>query len=415
MNESQHISDERIRQSFRWQKSDVKTAQRLKISVAEYKRRKKIIKDQDRISREAETAAYIDALEGKIIENYNLANGTGTLSGFISDRPLSPEEIEIKYNIDKTKWRLSSYWNKEQNNGKFLVSANVTQLKSAPINPVEQIERIIQSHKFIYKPVTKLHLNTNFKTKTCGVLSLQDIHVGKATLEPDNIVESVKSCIESLVLRSYHSSYLDKIIFVLGGDLVNMDTYTGTTTSGTPVENSLNAYDSYKIAFDLMFWCVNYLKQFCNTLQVVYVPGNHSRLTEAHIAYALSKCIVDPNITWDIDYAERRVSVYGDNLFCFEHGDFDIKKSFFVYATEFPKEWGNAKYRTLYTGHTHKHQKIEYKTQDELNGFVMRTLPSLCKIDMYHYSNKWTSNVRGGIIELHDENKGSTGEFRDYQ
>ena len=39
------------------------------------------------------------------------------------------------------------------------------------------------------------------------------------------------------------------------------------------------------------------LKQFCDELQVVYIPGNHDRLSSFHLAHGLSKCFDDPNIT----------------------------------------------------------------------------------------------------------------------
>ncbi len=277
------------------------------------------------------------------------------------------------------------------------------------------LNKIIKESKFEYTPVNQTHLNTDFKERVCAVLSLQDIHVGKQVLEDDDIERSVKNCIQNLILRSYHSNYVDKIVFVLGGDLINMDSWSGTTTSGTPVANSTDAYAAYKKAFDLMFWSINYLKQFCNELEVVYIPGNHSRLSEAHIAYAMSKLIPDPHIKWNVDYNERKVIVYGNSMICLEHGDFNTQRSFFVFATEFPRQWGNTEFRTVYTGHFHKEKKVQYITADEINGFTLRTLPSLSKTDTYHREGKWTQNKRGGIIELHSETKGSIGNFSYYE
>lgn len=416
-------TEQQIIQAIRCKRSHEHSAEKLGIPVEEFVRLKnEVIEKYGRaniflglIEDNLEVTEYIQELEGKIIESFNLDNGTGSYTGLISDRPLSPEEIEVKYKIDKSKWRLSSYWNKEQPSGKFLVSANITQQRSAPIDLPLIIKDVLQSLDFSYEPHKVKDINKSFSDKTCAILSLQDIHVGKKTITPFDIEESVKNCVQTLILRSYHSCHLDRIYFVLGGDLVNMDTYTGTTTSGTLVENSMDAYDAYKMAFQLMFWCVNYLKQFCNKLEVIYIPGNHSRLTEAHIAYSLSQCIQDPDIIWDIEYAERKVKIYGDNMFCFEHGDFDTKKSPLVFATEFAPIWGATKNRTLYTGHYHKRKRIEYITEDEVNGFSIKILPSLTETDMYHYSNKWTGNKRGGIIELYSLHKGQIGNFSHYE
>jgi hypothetical protein len=98
-----------------------------------------------------------------------------------------------------------------------------------------------------------------------------------------------------------------------------MDNFDGATTKGTPVDNEQRAYDAYNDAFNALYWSVNYIKQFCNELEVVYLPGNHDRLSSYHIAHALSKCFQeDRNIKFNVEYSERKVVVYGDNFFAFE-------------------------------------------------------------------------------------------------
>lgn len=407
---------ERVRKSLKWKLSTEKTAKRLGLDVVTFKSLKATVIGQ-RFHEEMEKKIKNRPTPVYEYKEY-LDKGTAEFKALSATEPQTAEEIEELLKLDKTKWRLSSYWNKQTSAG-WIISAQVTQLKQSP---AEQVKSILESIKLEYtpveSPVCKTFTNNLFKEKTCAVLSLQDIHVGKENLDgsgPEDIVQSVKDCIKSLIMRSYYSAHLDKIVFVLGGDLVNMDTYLGTTTSGTPVDNSTDAYSAYKIAFDLMFWATNYLKQHCTTLEVVYIPGNHSRLTEAHIAYALSKSISDPNIIWNIDYAERKVITYGSNMLCLEHGDYDTKKSFYVFATEFSKEWGATENRVLYTGHYHKEKTVQYITRDETNGFTIKILPSLSKTDKYHYSNKWTGNKRGGVIELYSETKGCTGQFSYYE
>jgi hypothetical protein len=391
-----------------------KSARRLKISKEEFleirERVRPYLEDYKKNPQQFGNVTTTQAPSNSDLrsESFNLDRGEGQLS-LVSDRPLSPEEIEEKFKIDKNKWRLSAYWNKEKPGGGFFVSANIIQLKATP---EDQLKALLKEFKFKYQPVTRVHINTQFTDPTCAVLSLQDIHVAKQTMDKlDTVENDVKATIEKLILRSYHSCFLDKIVFVLGGDLVNMDTFTGTTTAGTPVENNNDAMAAYRTAFELMFWSVNYLKQFCNELEVVYIPGNHSRLTEAHIAYSLSRVIDDPTIKWNIDYEERKVIEYGTNMICLEHGDFDTKKSFFVFATEYAQIWGRTTYRVVYTGHHHKEKKVEYTTVDEINGFTLKILPSLSKTDGYHHSNKWTGNKRGGVIELLSKESGPIGSW----
>lgn len=410
MNSEQELL-EKVKRSLKWKQSDRKSANRIGIDIEEYRKLKFKLLINNLWNKDSKIVPA-DTTSIKYEYKQDLTKGTVDYKVISQTETQTPEEIIQLLKLDTTKWKLSSYWNKQQSNGTWLISAQVTQIKDS-IKDV--LQNTLDDIKLEYTPVeSPTFINTSFEDPTCAVLSLQDIHVGKSNLDgsgPEDIIKSVKDCVTSLVMRSYHSNKLDKIVFVLGGDLLNMDTYLGTTTSGTQVDNSTEAYEAYKIAFELMFWCVNYLKQYCNRLEVVYIPGNHSRLTEAHIAYALSKSITDSNIIWNIEYAERKVVLYGSNMLCFEHGDFDTRKSFYVFATEFSKEWGITENRVLYTGHYHKEKTLQYVTRDEINGFTIKILPSLSKTDKYHYSNKWTNNKRGGIIELYSETKGCTGQF----
>ena len=71
----------------------------------------------------------------------------------------------------------------------------------------------------------------------------------------------------------------------------------------------------------------------------------------------------DYSIYFDVEYSERKVVLFGDNFFAFEHGDVSKKNTALVYATEFPLCWGHTTYRTCYTGHFHSKKTIEYTTE----------------------------------------------------
>ena len=57
---------------------------------------------------DVETGNYIAALENELVHQYNLDKGTGFVSGYRSDKPLTPEEIEQVFSIDNKQWRLLS-------------------------------------------------------------------------------------------------------------------------------------------------------------------------------------------------------------------------------------------------------------------------------------------------------------------
>ena len=391
---------DKVKQLIKWKKSDLYSSTKLGISIEKYKEIKKEILSQGNLE--------LLPLKNKVIEfREDLDKGTAEIKGLSATEPRSAEEIIELLKIDTTKWKLSSYWNKERHDGWF-ISAMVTAIKH---EPKDILAEVISNFNPRYEQIGEVFVNEKFTSDSVGIISTQDLHFGKE--DNTDIVNHFKAAVTNLVGRAYMSHKLNKIIYVIGGDLLNMDTFSGTTTGGTPVDNAQRAQDAYREAFDALFWSINYLKQFCDNLHVVYVPGNHDRLSSYHMAHALSKCFdkEDYSIYFDVEYAERRVVVYGHNFFAFEHGDVSKKNTALVYATEFPVSWGATKYRTCFTGHFHSKKTVEFTTENEHNGFAVKHLPSLCSTDYWHYHNKFIGSKRQAIMEIHDVEKGKVSEF----
>ena len=383
--------------SLRWKKSDTYCAAKLGISIEEYKKLKQQVSDSP------------PEPSNKVIEwKENLDEGVAEIKGFAVREPRTAEEIIELLKIDTTKWKLSSYWNKETYTG-WMVSAMVTA-------KVQESKDVLAEVIANLKPICQVetdtkYINDKFDNDTVGIISTQDLHFGKENNQ--DVGEHFKKAIVDLVRRAYASHKLSKIIYVIGGDLLNMDSFSGTTTSGTPVDNSMRAYEAYKEAFEILLWSIIFMRQYCENLHVVYVPGNHDRLSSYHMAHALSKCFdhQDYSIYFDIEYAERKVVSWGHNFFAFEHGDVSKKNTALVYATEFPLQWGKTTHRTCYTGHFHSKKTVEFVTENEYNGFSIKHLPSLSSTDYWHYHNKYTGSKRQAIMEIHDAVKGKVSEF----
>jgi hypothetical protein len=383
---------DKIKASFKWKKTSDYCAEKLDLTIEDYDKLKDIVKGQDLL--ENSSTSY----------EYNLEKGEAKMETISASEPKSPEEIIDILNIDTTQWKLSSYWNKQMGDH-WRVSAMVTRLKD---NEVDNVAELLKGFKPKKHNIIK-RIKTPGKVKTAGVLSLQDIHFGKEGNE--TIDQDFEETIIDLANRATRAHHLEKLYYVIGGDLINMDTWNGSTTSGTPLDNCSTATEAYMQAFDAIQWSINYLKQFCDELQIVYIPGNHDRLSSFHLAHALSKCFKDKKIIWDVVYLERKVYTYKDNFFAFEHGDVNTKNSLLLYSMEYPKQWGKTLYRTLYTGHYHHKKKIEYITEHERTGFMLKILPSLSRTDYYHYHNKFVGSRRSGVLSIHDPNKGEICEL----
>lgn len=339
----------------------------------------------------------------------NLEEGTNRLSVVTAVQPRSAEDIIRLLKIDTSQWKLSQYWNKEKA-GAWHVSALVSRLPGHEIAESNFLEQLSKVKLPKYTPPKTTQYINETKEFVTGVLSLQDMHFGKPGNE--DMDELLQRCIHDLLLKGANNYHIKELIFVVGGDLLNMDTFLGTTTKGTPVDNAAPAQDVYLAAFEAMHKAIQQIQQYVSHLKVLYIPGNHDRLSSYHLVHALSRSFHGiPNISFDVEYAERKVHTVGVNMFCFEHGDVSKKDTPLVYATEFPREWGNSQYRTLYTGHFHKKKTTEYVTENEEHGFSIKILPSLSHTDYWHYHNKFTGNKRAAILELHDDSLGKLGEF----
>ena len=395
-----------IIETFKWKKTAAYCAAKLGILESEYKRLRKEVQKEKRLKNKFQRNANIN-----FDQNVNVDKGEARLQGVSQTEPKSPDEIIILLNIDTTKWRLSQYWNKQMSDH-WRISALVTKIKKGEEDYLKELLDTWkpQQHKIPNLSKPNGYSLSPDREQVCGIMSLQDIHFGKEGNE--TVDQDFEDAVKDLIQKGIASHNIEELFFVVGGDLINMDTFQGTTTSGTPVGNSLTATDAYIQAFDAMHWAIEVMVQHVEHLTIVYVPGNHDRLSSFHLVHALSKSIKDhPSITWDIEYEERKVHVWNDNFNAFEHGDAVSKNTPIVYATEFPMQWGSTKNRTLFTGHFHTNKKVEYVTTNETAGFIHKTLPSLSKTDYWHYSKKFVGNRRSAKLELQSPSKGNICEI----
>lgn len=397
----------KIIHSFKWKKNNTYCAEKLGITEKKYEELKNEILEDRKKTRNLNKISSGD-IKGNFDQKYDLESGKATLSTTSLTEPKSPEEIIKLLNIDTTKWKLSQFWNKQMSDH-WRVSALVSRIKDKEESYLKDLIDTWEPKKYKI-PKLKTPKGFNFNKETvCGIMSLQDIHFGKEGNE--TIDQDFEDSVLDLIKRGVASNNIDTLYFIVGGDLINMDTFNGTTTSGTPVDNSMRATTAYIQAFDAMHWAINVLVNHCSKLVVVYIPGNHDRLSSYHLVHALSKSIDSEQIEWDIDYLERKVHIWGNNFNAFEHGDAVSKNTPIIYATEFPIEWGQTKNRTLFTGHFHQTRKVEYITTSETAGFIHKTLPSLSKTDYYHYHNKYVGNRRCAKLELQSRDKGNISEL----
>ena len=334
-----------------------------------------------------------------------------------------PSEIknldDLKKIIDTSKWEVikyvQNYWN-----GNYQVKAWLQPLRA---KESEVIKEILSNYKSDWKPIPKTSklVNTVWNEDSMLVINLPDLHLDKRDMENTSIEDNIHNYFEVLnylVSKAYHSAKIDKIVFVVGNDVFNTDTFYGTTTDGTPQRCVTTWNDAYEKIFKAMVESISMLSSFSNQVHVVLVQGNHDRTKSYYMAHALEQYFKhDNSVIFDRTANINKHIVYGNSFIGFNHGDNINDKLPLAFAQEFYKDWGKCKYHDIYIGDKHhNNEKVFNKVQtqnDGNQGVKLRILPSLSKPDSWH-DNKLFRSRQSGIAIVYDKERGKSAEF-EYQ
>ena len=269
------------------------------------------------------------------------------------------------------------------------------------------------------KPILEKEIlrNEYYTRPSCALLSLPDFHLDKLTLDKVSIqqkIDNYKAVLQSLLYRAYKSHLIEEIVFVIGNDYFHTDTINNTTTKGTPLEVATSWNEAYELGFNLLVESITKLRQFCSTLHIILVQGNHPRTKEYFLAHALEVYFKkDSNIIFNRSTENLKVHSYGETLMCFSHGDNINDKLPLSFATTFYKEWGECKYKEIILGDKHHNSEKLFKTQGEAQGVRMRILPSLTGVDRWHKDNLFINSIQSGICLVYDKERGKISEFEE--
>jgi UDP-2,3-diacylglucosamine pyrophosphatase LpxH len=183
--------------------------------------------------------------------------------------------------------------------------------------------------------------------------------------------------------------------------MLHTDTYQGTTTNLTPQDANTTWHNAFTEAFDIYANVIKILKQFCNKLNVILVPGNHDRTKSFYLAYGLEKYFeTDSSILFDTNPTPRKIYTYGSTFIGLHHGDCKITDLPLIFAKEFSKEWGQCTYHQILTGDKH------HVFEKEIQGVRVRQLPSLSKEDNWHNQSNYINAVKAAMAIIYDKEHG---------
>jgi UDP-2,3-diacylglucosamine pyrophosphatase LpxH len=314
---------------------------------------------------------------------------------------LTPEEAEIIYKYRRIKEEaekegldpksVHSGWIKNKNASLYFKNTNIKSefnklskqlIKEAkeysPIYPVLERQKYSDSHLFFLCP-SDLHIG-----KLCrSFVSGNEYNTQEAVIR---CLEGVKGCI-----RKASGFNIDKIVFLLSGDLLHIDNLEGTTTKGTKQDVDGHLSDHFLIAKRLIIDVIKTLVQLAD-VHVMYTPGNHDNVVGFLIAQILQVHFRNnKNTSWDISLQMRKYYKYHNNLLASTHGDRVKMDLLPMLMADECKQWSATKYRYMFTQHIH------HKVSKDYPGLSIESLRSPSEADAWHHKAGYQSSNNKAI------------------
>lgn len=308
----------------------------------------------------------------------------------VSSAWIKPDK-EVSFYVKNPLFEDSSY-----NDFENLKESILEQVKNfAPIIPVISREHKIEPHALVIDPA--------------------DIHIGKLCTSFETgidynsqiAVQRVKDGVNGLLQKSIGYP-IDKIIFIIGNDILHTDTPKRTTTNGTSQDTDGMWYDNFLMAKNLYIDIILTLMSVSD-VEVIYNPSNHDYTNGFFLAQLIQAYFhKSENITFQVDISHRKYTLYGNSLIGTTHGD-GAKQADLgsLMSVEAKKMWVDSEFRYFYIHHLH------HKVAKDYINVTVETLRSPSTADSWHHRNGY---INQPAIEgyLHSKCKGQIARFTHY-
>jgi hypothetical protein len=233
------------------------------------------------------------------------------------------------------------------------------------------------------------------------VIDIADLHINKyATAELTGAEYNSQLAVERAIdgtkglLQKSSGFNIDKIVFVIGNDVLNTDNLKRSTTKETPQDTDVSWYEAFIIAKKCYVECIELCLGVAD-VDVIHCPSNHDFMSGCFLAEVICTHFRNcKNITFDISPAYRKYYRYFNNKISLEHGDkgkvMDLP---LVYAQSNPKLWYETKFRYGYLHHVHHQDKKQFQSSKDYIGVNITYLRSPSSADIWHADNCFLNMV----------------------
>lgn len=276
---------------------------------------------------------------------------------------------------------------------------------------IDELKEFTPSFKTIdRKPVLDPH---------CLVIDIADLHIGKLsssteTGEDYNRHEAVSRAVRGVagILNKSEGFPIDKIVFIIGNDVLHTDNAIGTTTAGTKQDTDGTWYDNYISARNLYSGIIQHLLSIAD-VHIIHCPSNHDYVTGFMLADSMWCLFKDcENVTFDLSMAHRKYYKYGRNLISASHGDgAKMEHLPLLMANESKQHWADTDYRYIYLHHIHHKDYWKFRSGKDYHGVTVEYLRSPSGTDSWHHKMGYQHSPKAVEGFIHHKDYGQVSRI----
>lgn len=322
-------------------------------------------------------------------------------------RAKSLEDAVKQCNVNILVWEVDTFSTKELSSGEYLFTIYFKRRK--PLIDWDLFKKDLIE----YAPSFEKKVYPNKKDSLLWEFSVPDAHINKFSWREEcgenydiKIAARLYRKTVDDALNRIKAFNVEKIIFPVGNDYLHFDNLESTTTAGTPQDGDSRHLKMFREGYKILIETILKLQEVA-PVEVISVLGNHSTVSEMHIAELLSIYFRNnPQVKVDTSAFPRKYIKYGVNLIGFAHGNLEKHiKLPLIMATERPKDWATSTTKIWHLGHLHQQRIMEDC------GVIIEILPSISATDSWHSKKGYIGNTRAGMSFLYDKQYGLVARF----
>jgi hypothetical protein len=311
--------------------------------------------------------------------------------------------------LDIANTTVKHMWVKNKEASLFVKNPNYVEQVTQDLQELRT--KLIDNLKDYIPKYPKIERSKNVK-KRLFVFSPADIHIGKLcnafeSGEDYNNQIAVKRVLDGCngLLSELPTDSIDKILFVIGNDILHIDNTKRTTTSGTPQDTDGMWFENFLIAKQLYVDIIEIMMSVAD-VHVVFNPSNHDYTNGFFLAQVIEAHFKDcKNVTFDCSISHRKYYQYGNNLIGTTHGDGAKESDLALLMAHESKQWHESKHRYFYIHHFH------HKISKDYMSVCVEALRSPSGTDSWHHRNGYQHSPKAVEGFIHDFEHGQTSRL----